>query len=518
MDEITNPKIEKLNQLRLESKLGGGEERIARHRAKGKMTAHERIEVLLDKGSFRELDPFAVHRERNFGMDKQRVPGDSVVTGWGTIDGRLVYVFSQDFTVFGGSLSGIHAEKICKVMDMAIRNGAPIVGINDSGGARIQEGVVSLGGYADIFLRNTLASGVVPQISAIMGPCAGGAVYSPALTDFIFMVKETSHMFITGPDVVETVTGEKVTFEELGGAMTHNTRSGVAHIAAESEADCLYLIREMISFLPSNNMEDPHTKPYNDDDLRTESDLNDLVPDNANKPYDIKDAIHLIVDDGEFFEIQEHFAENIVVGFARLGGFSIGIIANQPMVLAGVLDIDASGKAARFVRFCDSFNIPLIVFEDVPGFLPGIDQEHGGIIRHGAKLLFAFCEATVPKITVVTRKAYGGAYCVMNSKHIRADLNLAWPTAEIAVMGPDGAVNIIYRKELLEADDPDTRRAELVEEYREHFANPFIAAELGYIDDVIEPSETRPRLINALHMLKNKRDQNPPKKHGNIPL
>ncbi len=518
MDEKTNPKIERLNQLRLESKLGGGEERIARHRAKGKMTAHERIEVLLDKGSFRELDPFAIHRERNFGMEKQRIPGDSVVTGWGTIDGRLVYVFSQDFTVFGGSLSGIHAEKICKVMDMAIRNGAPIIGINDSGGARIQEGVVSLGGYADIFLRNTLASGVVPQISAIMGPCAGGAVYSPALTDFIFMVKETSHMFITGPDVVETVTGEKVTFEELGGAMTHNTHSGVAHIAAESEADCLYLIREMMSFLPSNNMEDPPSKPSTDDDLRTESALNDLVPDNPNKPYDIKDAIHLIVDNGEFYEIQEHFAENIVVGFARLGGFSVGIIANQPMVLAGVLDIDASGKAARFVRFCDSFNIPLIVFEDVPGFLPGIDQEHGGIIRHGAKLLFAFCEATVPKITVVTRKAYGGAYCVMNSKHIRADLNLAWPTAEIAVMGPDGAVNIIYRKELAEADDPETRRAELVEEYREHFANPFIAAELGYIDDVIEPSETRPRLINALHMLQNKRDQNPPKKHGNIPL
>ena len=403
-------------------------------------------------------------------------------------------------------------------MDMAVRNGAPVIGINDSGGARIQEGVVSLGGYADIFLRNTLASGVVPQISAIMGPCAGGAVYSPALTDFIFMVKETSHMFITGPDVVETVTGEKVTFEELGGAMTHNTQSGVAHVAAESEADCLYLIREMMSFLPSNNMEDPPAKPNTDDDLRTEAALNDLVPDNPNKPYDIKEAIQWIVDNGEFYEIQEHFAENIVVGFARLGGFSVGIIANQPMVLAGVLDINSSGKAARFVRFCDSFNIPLIVFEDVPGFLPGIDQEHGGIIRNGAKLLYAFCEATVPKITVVTRKAYGGAYCVMNSKHIRADLNLAWPTAEIAVMGPDGAVSIIYRKELAEAEDPETRKAELVEQYREHFASPFIAAELGYIDDVIEPSETRPRLINALHMLQNKRDQNPPKKHGNIPL
>jgi len=518
MDKDMNPKIEKLHQLRLESKLGGGEERIARQRARGKMTAHERIEVLLDKGSFRELDPFAIHRERNFGMDKQRIPGDSVVTGWGTIDGRLVYVFSQDFTVLGGSLSGVHAEKICKIMDMAMRNGAPVIGINDSGGARIQEGVVSLGGYADIFLRNTLASGVVPQISAIMGPCAGGAVYSPALTDFIFMVKETSHMFITGPDIVEAVTGEKVTFEELGGAMTHNTKSGVAHIAAESEADCLYLIREMMSFLPSNNMEDPPSKSSTDDDLRTELALNDLVPDNPNKPYDIKEAIHLIVDDAEFYEIQEHFAENIVVGFARLGGFSVGIIANQPMVLAGVLDIDASGKAGRFVRFCDSFNIPLIVFEDVPGFLPGVDQEHGGIIRNGAKLLYAFCEATVPKITVVTRKAYGGAYCVMNSKHIRADLNLAWPTAEIAVMGPDGAVNIIYRKELAEAEDPVARKAELVDQYREHFANPFIAAELGYIDDVIEPSETRPRLINALHMLQNKRDQNPPKKHGNIPL
>lgn len=518
MGENMDPKIERLQQLRLESKLGGGEERIARQRAKGKMTAHERIELLLDKGSFRELDPFAIHRERKFGMDKQRIPGDSVVTGWGTIDGRLVYVFSQDFTVFGGSLSGIHAEKIVKIMDMAMRNGAPIIGINDSGGARIQEGVVSLGGYADIFLRNTLASGVVPQISAIMGPCAGGAVYSPALTDFIFMVKETSHMFITGPDIVETVTGEKVTFEELGGAMTHNTQSGVAHIAAESEADCLYLIREMMSFLPSNNMEDPPSKPSTDDDLRTELALNDLVPDNPNKPYDIKEAIQLIVDDGEFYEIQEHFGENIVVGFAHLGGFSVGIVANQPMFLAGVLDINASGKAGRFVRFCDCFNIPLIVFEDVPGFLPGVDQEHGGIIRNGAKLLYAFCEATVPKITVVTRKAYGGAYCVMNSKHIRADLNLAWPTAEIAVMGPDGAVNIIYRKELAEAEDPVALRSELVDQYREHFANPFIAAELGYIDDVIEPSETRPRLINALHMLQNKRDQNPPKKHGNIPL
>jgi acetyl-CoA carboxylase carboxyltransferase component len=513
-----NPKIEQLRKLRRESEAGGGEERMQKQRAKGKMTAHERLELLLDKGSFRELDTFAVHREHNFDMDKQRILGDSVVTGWGTIDGRLVYVFSQDFTVFGGSLSAVHAEKVCKVMDMAIRNGAPLIGINDSGGARIQEGVVSLGGYADIFLRNTLASGVVPQISAIMGPCAGGAVYSPALTDFIFMVKETSHMFITGPDVVKTVTGEEVTFEELGGAMTHNTISGVAHMAAESEADCLYLIRELMTYLPSNNMEDPPFKPTNDDNLRAEAALNDIVPDNPNKPYDVKDVIHLIVDDGEFYEIQEHYAQNIVVGFARLGGQSIGIVANQPLVLAGVLDINASEKAARFVRFCDCFNVPLIVFEDVPGFLPGLDQEHGGIIRHGAKLLYAFCEATVPKITVVTRKAYGGAYCVMNSKHIRGDLNLAWPTAEIAVMGPEGAVNIIYRRELAQADDPDRRRRELVEQYRTHFANPYIAAQYGYVDDVIEPSDTRARLINALQMLQNKRDQNPPKKHGNIPL
>ena len=411
-----------------------------------------------------------------------------------------------------------HAQKVVKIMEMAMRNGAPIIGINDSGGARIQEGVASLGGYAEIFLRNTLASGVVPQLSAIMGPCAGGAVYSPALTDFIFMVKDTSHMFITGPDVVKAVTGEDVSFEELGGAMTHNTKSGVAHMAANSEADCLYLLRELFSYLPSNNMEDPPFKPGKDDPLRTESALNTLVPDNPNKPYDIKQAIKLIVDDGEFFEIQEHFAQNIVVGFARLGGFSVGIVANQPMVLAGVLDISASEKAGRFVRFCDAFNIPLVVFEDVPGFLPGLDQEYGGIIRHGAKLLYAFCEATVPKITVVTRKAYGGAYCVMNSKHIRSDLNLAWPTAEIAVMGPEGAVNIIFRRELANAEDPEQRRIELVEEYRNRFANPYTAAERGYIDDVIEPSETRPRLINALNMLQNKRDENPPKKHGNIPL
>ncbi len=513
-----NSRLEQLNQLRKESQAGGGEERIARQRAQGKMTARERIELLLDKGSFREIDAFVVHRENKFGMNEKTYLGDSVVTGWGTIDGRLVYVYSQDFTVFGGSLSQVHAEKVCKVMDMAMRNGAPIIGINDSGGARIQEGVVSLGGYADIFLRNTLASGVVPQISAIMGPCAGGAVYSPALTDFIFMVKKSSYMFITGPDVVKAVTGEEVSFEELGGAMTHNSLSGVAHMAAESEADCLWLIREMLSYMPSNNMEDAPFKSSSDNNLRAEAKLNTIVPDNPNKPYDIKEVIQLVVDNGEFYEIQEHYAPNIVIGFARLGGHSVGIVANQPMVLAGVLDINASEKAARFVRFCDCFNIPLIVFEDVPGFLPGIDQEHGGIIRNGAKLLYAFCEATVPKITVVTRKAYGGAYCVMNSKHIRADLNIAWPTAEIAVMGPDGAVNIIYRRELAEAEDPDTRRAELVEEYREQLANPYIAAQRGYIDDVIEPSQTRPRLINALNMLQNKRDQNPPKKHGNMPL
>ncbi|MCB8923175.1 MAG: acyl-CoA carboxylase subunit beta [Ardenticatenaceae bacterium] len=511
-------KLEKLNQLRAQSQSGGGEARIARQKAKGKMTARERIDLLLDRGSFHEIDAFVTHRERNFGMDKQKILGDSVITGWGTVDGRLVYVFSQDFTVFGGSLSAVHAEKVVKIMDMAMRNGAPVIGINDSGGARIQEGVVSLGGYADIFLRNTLASGVIPQISAIMGPCAGGAVYSPALTDFIFMVKETSHMFITGPDIVKTVTGEDVTFEELGGASTHASKSGVAHLATETEEDSLYLIRELLSYLPSNNMEDPPFKPSHDDDLRTEEALNTIVPDNPNKPYDIKDAIKLIVDDGEFFEIHENYAPNIVVGFARLGGFSIGIVANQPMVLAGVLDIQSSEKAARFVRFCDAFNIPLIVFEDVPGFLPGVNQEHGGIIRHGAKLLYAFCEATVPKLTVVTRKAYGGAYCVMNSKHIRADLNLAWPTAEIAVMGPDGAVKIIHRGEINEAEDPDARKTELVAEYRELFANPFVAAARGYVDDVILPSETRPRLINALHMLQNKRDHNPPKKHGNMPL
>jgi acetyl-CoA carboxylase carboxyltransferase component len=515
---MANSKVDELRRLRAQSQQGGGEERIKKQQAAGKLTAHDRIDLLLDRGSFREIDAFVTHRETNYGMWERRIPGDSVVTGWGTIDGRLVYVFSQDFTVFGGSLGQVNAEKVVKIMDMATKNGAPIIGLNDSGGARIQEGVVSLGGYADIFLRNTLASGVVPQISAIMGPCAGGAVYSPALTDFIFMVEKSSHMFITGPEVVKSVTGEDVTFEELGGAMTHNQLSGVAHMAADSEADCLFLIREMFSYLPSNNMEDPPFRPSTDDALRTEAALDSLVPENPNKPYDIRDVIHLVVDSGEFYEIQEHFAQNIVIGFARLGGYSVGIVANQPMVLAGVLDINSSEKAARFVRFCDCFNIPLIVLEDVPGFLPGIDQEHGGIIRHGAKLLYAFCEATVPKITVVTRKAYGGAYCVMNSKHIRADLNLAWPTAEIAVMGAEGAVNIIFKRELAQAANQDKKREELLAEYSERFANPFAAARRGYIDDVIEPNETRPRLINALNMLQNKREHNPPKKHGNIPL
>jgi propionyl-CoA carboxylase beta chain len=515
-----DPKTEHLYDIRARSQLGGGVERIAKQREQGKMVARERLDLLLDTGSFRELDPFVVQRERNFGMDApdKQFLGDSVVTGWGTINGRLVYVFSQDFTVFGGSLSEVHSEKICKIMEMAMRTGAPVIGLNDSGGARIQEGVVSLGGYADIFLQNTLASGVIPQISAIMGPCAGGAVYSPALTDFIFMVKNTSNMFVTGPDVVKTVTHEDVTFEELGGAMTHNAISGVSHMAAESEADCIALIRELLTYLPQNNLEDPPFEAPQDDPLRMDEALNSIIPDNPNKPYDIKEVIRMVADSGNFYEIQEHFAQNIVVGFARIGGHSVGIVANQPAVLAGVLDINASIKAARFVRFCDCFNIPIITFEDVPGFLPGVGQEHGGIIRHGAKLLYAYCEATVPKITVITRKAYGGAYDVMSSKHIRGDLNLAWPTAEIAVMGPDGAVSIIFRKELAEAEDPIAKKAELVAQYREQFANPYIAAGRGYIDDVIEPKETRPRIINALEVLRNKRDTNPPKKHGNIPL
>ena len=510
-------KIQLLNDQRAQSRLGGGQARIDAQHKKGRLTARERLDLLLDKGSFHEVNPFVVHRTHDFGLDEQKFMSDSVVTGWGTVEGRLVYVYSQDFTVFGGSLGEVHAEKICKIMDMAMKNGAPIIGLNDSGGARIQEGVVALGGYADIFLRNTMASGVIPQISAIMGPCAGGAVYSPALTDFIFVTRNTSYMFVTGPDVVKTVTHEEVTQEELGGANVHSEKSGVCHVAADSEADTLYLIRKLLGYLPQNNMEDSPFVP-SDDPLRMEEGLNNIVPDDANKPYDIKEVINMIVDNGQFFEIHENYAQNVVVGFARLGGHSVGIVANQPAVLAGVLDIDASEKAARFVRFCDAFNFPIITFEDVPGFLPGTFQEHHGIIRSGAKLLYAYCEATVPKLTVITRKAYGGAYCVMSSKHIRSDINLAWPTAEIAVMGPDGAVSIIFRKELETATDPIQKKAELVAEYKEKFANPYVAAQRGYIDDVIEPKETRPRLINALEMLSNKRDANPAKKHGNIPL
>jgi acetyl-CoA carboxylase carboxyltransferase component len=513
-----NPKIERLRALREQSHLGGGQERIQRQHDAGRNTARERLDVLLDPGSFRELDAFVKHRSRDFGLDKQEYLGDSVVTGWGTINGRLVYVYSQDFTVLGGSLSQVHAEKIIKVMEMAMKTGAPIIGLNDSGGARIQEGVVSLGGYADIFLHNTLASGVIPQLSVIMGPCAGGAVYSPALTDFIFMVKDTSYMFITGPDVVKQVTHEDVSFEELGGAFVHATKSGVCHVVGENETNTLLLVREMLGYLPQNNMEDPPFIPTRDDPLRADAELDNIIPDNPNKPYDMKDIIHRVVDDGIFYEIHSEYAQNIVVGFARLGGHSIGIVGNQPMVLAGVLDIAASEKAARFIRFCDCFNIPIVTFVDVPGYMPGTAQEHNGIIMSGAKLLYAYCEATVPKLTVTTRKAYGGAYCVMSSKHIRGDLNLAWPTAEIAVMGPEGAVEIIYRRDLKDAEDAAGLKAELATQYRERLANPYIAAEYGYIDDVIEPRETRARLINGLEVFQNKRDNNPPKKHGNIPL
>ncbi len=480
------------------------------------MTARERIDFFLDEGSFEEFDKFVVHRSHDFGLEQQQYPGDGVITGHGLVDGREVFVFAQDFTVFGGSLSETHAEKICKIMDLAMKTGAPVVGLNDSGGARIQEGVVSLGGYADIFLRNTLASGVVPQISCIMGPCAGGAVYSPAITDFNVMVKDTSYMFITGPDVIKTVTHEDVTKDELGGAMTHNAKSGVAHFAAESDKHCLQITRELLSFIPSNNMEDPPFVPTADPSDRMEEKLNSIVPESSNQPYDIREIINNVVDDGYFFEIQEHYAQNIVIGFARLGGASVGIVANQPAFLAGVLDINASVKAARFVRFCDCFNIPLITFEDVPGFLPGIDQEHFGIIRHGAKLLYAFAEATVPKITVITRKAYGGAYCVMASKHIRTDINFAYPTAEIAVMGAEGAVGVLFRRDIAENDE--TYRRDKISEFEEKFANPYVAAERGFVDQVIEPKFTRPKLIRALSLLKNKRDTNPPRKHGNIPL
>jgi len=502
--------LEELERRKRDSELGGGQQRIDRQHKEGKLTARERIALLFDPGSFQELDQLVTHRSTDFGLEKQRVPGDGVVTGYGTINARLVYAFAQDFTVFGGSLSETHAAKIVKIMDLAMKNGAPIVGLNDSGGARIQEGVVSLGGYADIFLRNTLASGVIPQISAIMGPCAGGAVYSPAITDFILMVKKTSYMFVTGPDVIKTVTHEDVTKEKLGGADTHNQISGVAQFAAESDEDCLATIRELLSYLPSNNMEDPPKLATNDDVNRVDAQLDAFVPENANQPYEMRDLIKTVADDGHFFEVHQHFARNLVVGFIRLNGNPIGVVANQPAFLAGVLDINASRKGARFVRFCDSFNIPLLVLEDVPGFLPGTDQEYGGIIIHGAKLLYALAEATVPKITVITRKAYGGAYCVMNSKHIRADMNFAYPTAEIAVMGAEGAVNILYRG----ADD----RAAKVAEYKEKFANPYIAAERGYVDEIIEPRFTRRKLITAFAMLKNKRDRNPPKKHGNIPL
>ncbi|MEE8121068.1 MAG: carboxyl transferase domain-containing protein [Anaerolineales bacterium] len=511
-------KADFLQNQREKAMLGGGPERVKTQHDRGRLTARERLDLLLDKGSFRETDMFVTHRTHDFDLEKKKFLADSVVTGWGTIDGRLVYVFSQDFTVFGGSLGEVHAEKICKIMDMAMKNGAPVIGLNDSGGARIQEGVVSLGAYADIFLRNTLSSGVIPQISAIMGPCAGGAVYSPALTDFIFMVRNSSYMFVTGPEVIKTVTHEDVTFEELGGADTHASTSGVCHYVAESEGDCLYMIRVLLSYIPQNNMEDPPFVPTSDDRLRTEEELDHIVPDDPSKPYDMRGVIKLVTDDGIFLEIHENYAQNILTCFARFGGHSVGIIANQPAHLAGVLDINSSDKAARFVRFCDSFNLPIITFVDVPGFLPGTGQEHGGIIRHGAKLLYAYCEATVPKITLIIRKAYGGAYDVMSSKHIRGDLNLAWTSAELAVMGPEGAVNIIFRKELADAKDPEKRRAELVAEYREKFAHPYIAAARGYIDDIIEPRFTRPRIINGLEMLSNKRDANPAKKHGNIPL
>jgi acetyl-CoA carboxylase carboxyltransferase component len=514
----TNPKIRRLRELRRQAQLAGGQDRIDAQHAKGKLTARERVQLLVDPGSFRELDMFVTHRTTGFGLEDKRYLSDSVVTGWGTVDGRLIYVFSQDFTVFGGSLGEVHAEKICKIMDLAMKNGAPVIGLNDSGGARIQEGVVSLGAYADIFLRNTLASGVIPQISAIMGPCAGGAVYSPAITDFTIMVEGSSYMFITGPDVVKTVTREEVTFEELGGARAHNTISGVAHFAAEDEEDCTRIIRQLLSYMPQNNMEDPPLATPTDDPQRMDEELDTIVPDSPTKPYDMKEIIRHVVDNGEFLEVQQHWAQNIIIGFARLNGRSVGIVAQEPAVLAGVLDINASDKAARFVRFCDCFNIPIITFVDVPGFLPGVSQEHGGIIRHGAKLLYAYCEATVPKITIITRKAYGGAYVVMSSKHIRGDISYAWPSAEIAVMGPEGAVNIIFRKDIAEADEPVAKRDELGEDYREKFAHPYVAASRGYIDDVIEPRETRPRLIEALETLQAKRDRNPAKKHGNIPL
>ena len=522
-------KLEDLKRREAAAEAGGGKERRERQHKEGKLSARERINFLLDEGTFEETDRFVTHRATDFGMDQQKVLGDGFVTGYGRIEGRLVFVFAQDFTVFGGSLSEANAGKIVKIMDMAMRVGAPVIGLNDSGGARIQEGVMSLAGYADIFLRNTLSSGVIPQVSAIMGPCAGGAVYSPAITDFIFMVDKTSYMFVTGPDVIKTVTHEEVTKDQLGGATTHNEISGVAHFLAHDDAECLSMIRELMTFIPSNNIDDPPRRSTTDPADRAEVELDSIVPPQSNLPYDIKDVITRVIDDGYFFEVQELFAKNLVVGFARLNGKSVGIVANQPAFLAGVLDINASDKGARFVRFCDAFNIPLVTFEDVPGFLPGTQQEYGGIIRHGAKLLYAFAEATVPKMTVITRKAYGGAYCVMSSKHIRTDVNYAWPTAEIAVMGPEGAVNIVYKRELERASQMGKTEAERtqilehernkkIEEFRDRFANPYVAAERGYIDGVIRPRETRKKLIDALEMLDTKREKNPPKKHGNIPL
>ncbi|MFH1943560.1 MAG: acyl-CoA carboxylase subunit beta [bacterium] len=510
--------IKRLHKLREKSKQGGGKERIENQHKAGKLTARERVELLLDPNSFQEFDAFVTHRIYDFGMEKRRIMGDGVVTGCGKINGRPTYVFSQDFTAFGGTLSMAHAEKVCKVMDMAKKGGIPLIGLNDSGGARIQEGVVSLAGYAEVFWRNVQVSGVVPQISAIMGPCAGGAVYSPALTDFVFMVDKTSYMFITGPDVVRAVTHEDVTFDGLGGARIHAEKSGVAHFLEETDEDCLNEVRKLFDYLPLNNMEDPPRIESSDDPNRMDEELNRIVPDNPNHPYEMKEVIRRIVDSGSFFEVHKHYAQNIVVGFARMDGRVVGIVAQEPSVLAGCLDIDASIKGGRFIRFCDAFNIPLIILEDVPGFLPGVAQEHGGIIKHGAKLLYALCEATVPRITVVTRKSYGGAYCVLSSKQIRGDLNFAWPTAEIAVMGPEGAINIIYRRELKDAKDQAILRKKLVDEYREKFANPYVAAARGYVDDVIEPKETRPKLIAGLELLENKSDRLPPKKHGNIPL
>lgn len=520
MSEVktTLDKIKELEEKNDEAFVGGGEDRIAKHKEGGRLSARERLDVLLDPGSFVEVDRFSTHRCKNFGMDKKKFYGDGVVTGYGRINGKSVYVYSQDFTVFGGSMSRAQANKICKIMDMAVKNGVPVIGLNDSGGARIHEGVEALGGYADIFLRNVTSSGVVPQISAIMGPCAGGAVYSPSLTDFIFMVKDTSYMFVTGPDVIKSVTHEEVTKEELGGATAHSKKSGVAHFAADDDKHCLLLIRELLNFLPSNNIDDAPILPTSDSPDRIDESLNSFIPDNSKKPYNMLELVKTVVDEGYFLEVQQNYAQNIIIGFARFNGRSVGVVANQPQVLAGCLNIEASIKAARFVRFCDAFNIPIVTFVDVPGFLPGTDQEWNGIITHGAKLLYAYAEATVPKITLITRKAYGGAYDVMSSKHLRGDVNLAYPSSEIAVMGAEGAVNIIFRNQIKEAKDPEAERQKLIAEYEERFANPYVAAEIGYVDEVIEPAMTRKRIIDSLEILKNKKDTNPPKKHGNIPL